>query len=200
MWVYLDTGRRTIRDAAISLSRFHPNLPPSQSSWLVSVWKDKEVIFFTKSCFYYPLYSDEWAGYILDLPIHGMIVNNIGYPLQVFTPTTDVPDTSYHIPTPTAMDGIACKEIEAMTRWYKRPGGIDRAKPCCLKEWVHPHLWPSSLGITTTGQCEINQQKQGRWKSLTSDKMQLNPIWIEILMGFPATWTITEDKRKLKKG
>jgi hypothetical protein len=117
-------------------------------------------------------------------------------------------ETGYSLwPTVTCMDSRPAKSKEGLTREMAvRPG---RKMPSNLRDCVHPEsmkLWATprasdGKGIGTIGSASAEHQlKKGQLQAVAlyatkrenlNDQIdgQLNPEWVEWLMGFPIGWT-----------
>jgi len=128
-----------------------------------------------------------------------------------------------YCPTPSTMDMMTPRSETAMERWRTREGHGSIA-PACLKEWVHPEMWPTPTAQTTGRTLEqyenyLDKHRNGirravhleiavqLWPTPSASehkarlhsqaskslgalmKNQLNPDWVEWLMGFPPLWS-----------
>jgi len=123
------------------------------------------------------------------LPPLGSISDGVFYQPQMSVPSTeekggsvwligDVKVTS--LPTPNTMDHLSLRSEDALKKKFQttRKGrkGLDN-----LREAVHPECYPSNL--FSGKNCYENAMKRGK----------LNPMFLEILMGFPIKWTELND-------
>ena len=105
--------------------------------------------------------------------------------------------------TPTTMDSLPPKSEEALFReaTEARPG---RSKPANLRDQVsNMDRWPTPQASDHRDRGNLNtpaiKRRQAKGKQLTLSMSvsetsgQLNPTWVEWLMGFPTGWTDLED-------
>ena len=121
--------------------------------------------------------------------------------------------------TPNSMDHLPPRSKEAMERQFAttRKG---RTKPSNLREQVHPDMWPTPQAqdakhSTTNWKPRKDSNRQMQlvhkvgeieatyklWstkeqKQIEKKPGQLNPTWVEWLMGYPEDYTLIEDEEE----
>ena len=109
--------------------------------------------------------------------------------------------------TPNTLDHMPPRSKEAMERQFAttRKG---RTKPSNLREQVHPDMWPTPVAHEARlGYQRRDTGKKGSQKSLSTlviddaggrdvVKGQLNPTWVEWLMGYPEDYTLIEEENE----
>jgi len=109
--------------------------------------------------------------------------------------------------TPNTLDHMPPRSKEAMERQFAttRKG---RTKPSNLREQVHPDMWPTPVAHEARlGYQRRDTGKKGSQKSLSAlviddaggrdvVKGQLNPTWVEWLMGYPEDYTLIEEENE----
>jgi DNA (cytosine-5)-methyltransferase 1 len=123
-------------------------------------------------------------------PRSGMMRNGIAYRLRPLVPRISGTGFSFWV-TPTATDGM---------RGNKAARPHDTGVPLS-QQVVMPHRWPTprsadanrgpDYGATANHQGGGNLL--GAVKTCDEVSGQLNPTWVEWLMGFPLGWTDLED-------
>jgi len=114
--------------------------------------------------------------------------------------------------TPNTLDHMPPRSKEAMERQFRttREG---RTKPSNLREQVHPDMWPTpraAIGMhmkLTKNMAKLRHKKYLEtevaykyWEEDTEKNEkpvgQLNPTWVEWLMGYPEDYTLIEEEEK----
>ena len=140
------------------------------------------------------------------LPKWGSMQNGDIYEHQILDRPTAV-NAGYAWPTPSTMDKLPARSKQAMDRNFNtsRKG---RTAPSNLREAVHPMLWPTPRGRDLIGGSGSKRMIQkaitNGMDSLPTEQMtglslgspdsdqpqgELNPAFVELLMGFPVGWT-----------
>lgn len=152
----------------------------------MSLWKTSQLSFFEELT----VYSATW-------PRAGMMRNGNAYPLRPLVLRTSGTAFSYW-PTPTVPNGGRSPK-GGMGPTGMTPDGKKRQVDLQLAvRMVERQLWPTPQARDyRTGMPERYKGEQslnGRRSNL-NDAVggQLNPMWVELLMGFPAGWTEVED-------
>ena len=102
--------------------------------------------------------------------------------------------------TPNTMDAMPCRSFEAMKRQATNGGRKNRKRPGNLREQVNPEMIrayqeasaeANGRMLTTPCAADATGSHGGNnHRSLRTDVAgQLNPTWVEWLMGFPIGWT-----------
>jgi len=132
------------------------------------------------------LFSETW-------PRSGTMQNGIASQLPVLVPLTDGIESSSWA-TPNTLDSMPPKSQKALMKeaTVTRPG---RLKPANLRDQVsNMHMWPtpkeqdSRAAHWDRGKSNLGEVIQGMHRT-KGDNGQLNPTWVEWLMGFPLGWT-----------
>lgn len=199
--------------------RWTSSLPDSRARTLalqerVQDWKASEAVFFSKSCAWpkkssprsYSLKTSQqsehgdWTELSKNLPKQGMTVDGVCYPLQTLVHPTKENGGSVlpegDCPTPT--NNMTNRTLEAWEKHRARDnnksGGMD------LTVWVQKHpgpYWPTPQACdgTAKGHQSPEKRKAGGHSVGLGDAIggQLNPEWVEWLMGFPLEWTALSD-------
>lgn len=119
------------------------------------------------------------------LPRSGMQSNGIVFPLVPAAPLTDATGCSPW-PTPTARLGTARGPQAARYTDPRRSNDLDDAVA-----WAQERkMWPTPDASPHKYRLQGNSQQSKRLNGLAGG--QLNPAWVERLMGFPAGWTLTD--------
>jgi hypothetical protein len=129
---------------------------------------------------------EEWATFSGTWPRAGMTRNGTAYRLPPSVPLTSVTGSSslgfkptHHVPTPTASDHIERKSTSSEVL------NPETNKSVSLDRWVR--YWPTPKGSPE----HYGQPRENDWGDLqaATGGGQLNPTWVEWLMGFPAGWS-----------
>ena len=128
--------------------------------------------------------------------------NRLLFRLAASTPRTNVKESGWWA-TPNTMDHLPARNIDSLMKMHQR-ARKGRSRPSNLREQVDPEirrLWPTVVHHECRlGYQNRNNGKKGSQKSLTTEVIdsmggretvsgQLNPQWVEWLMGFPVGWT-----------
>lgn len=177
-------------------------------------WKGSEAAYFSRSCAFpkkssprsyslrtYRLLPEEGDFESLEkLPKWGMIVDGALYPLQALERYIVAKGGSY-LPTPVANDDN--KSPEAHLAMKARMKGGPRKTITSLNVWVK--MWPTPQACDATkgpAREYIPNGSQASMRNLVTlaargennDQPggQLNPTWVEWLMGYQTEWTVLE--------
>jgi hypothetical protein len=130
---------------------------------------------------------EEWATYSETWPRAGTTQNGIASRRQPSVPLTSVTGSSslpikptHHVPTPTASDHIERKSTSTEVLNY------ETNKSVSLDRWVR--AWPTPTESDGKGGPE-SSGRDGGPNLRTEVGGQLNPTFVEWLMGFPKGWT-----------
>lgn len=94
-----------------------------------------------------------------------------------------------YLPTPTAeLSGRTLDQFEAYQK--KHRGG--RTKPCHLEHWVQLFPTPTARDSRSFKGAAARPNRQGGKNLIQTVGGQLNPTWVEWLMGYPTGWTVLE--------
>ena len=170
---------------------------------LEKAWQMSEAGYFSRSCGWpkksnpssyslktYPqLLQEGESAFLGNLPRWGMTVDGVLYPLLPAELPTKETGSSY-LPTPTTMDSLPPRSIEAQQRVFQthRKG---RTAPCNLREWIHPEMWPTPRAQdagTAPSEARRNTPSIPCLVYQTTGK-KLNPLFVEWMMGYPEGWT-----------
>jgi hypothetical protein len=125
------------------------------------------------------------------LPPSGMTVNGVLYQQPVWVPITDVIESSSW-PTPTTQDHIVRKSTQ------QKPGSMHSVSlGDAVRMWPTPRAQSMCGGSGAASQIEAqylagNINDEERKAMRAGNGGQLNPTWVEWLMGFPTGWTDLE--------
>lgn len=165
---------------------------------LGSAWAASEAAYFSRSCAWpkksspnsYSLKTSpqlELGGSSMwpkGLPVPAMIVDGTLYPLKKLELRTFVNDGSY-LPTPTACD-------YGKNNGRNTVNARDRYSLTTLATLARHNLWPTPHANCHTG-IGRGPNKTGGENLQSAIGGQLNPSWVEWLMGYPSEWTALED-------
>ena len=163
------------RSSPVSFAYFDPN---------TSSWRTFQVSLL-----------EEWATFSETWPRAGTTRNGTASRLPPSVPLTSVIGSSslpikptHHVPTPTASDHIERKSTSSEVL------NFETNKSVSLDRWV-AH-WPTPTRADGMGGPE-SSGRDGGPHLRTEVGGQLNPTWVEWLMGFPLGWTDLEDSATL---
>ena len=158
-------------------------------------WKESEAVYFSRSCAWpkklsphsYSLKTsrllerEDLIQFYKNLPKQGMIVDGQCYPLKKLDLHISAKD-GFYWPTPNAM--------ETGTHTTKKQGGMSLSH--FVQKWPTP---TTNDARNRVGQiAQLKRESPGL--SVVCDQGvggQLNPTWVEWLMGFPLGWSELND-------
>lgn len=143
---------------------------------------------------------EEWAQSLGSAIRSGAVINGKVYKKESLTKSTDVLNQDFTWPTPVASDSGS----EKIDLWFKR--AIEKDEQGINLHFALRHavqLWPTPAHRDYKGQNSVNHikksLKEGKNGSLgqlpnavlyrTGQSGQLNPVWVEWLMGYPDNYT-----------
>lgn len=158
-----------------------PSSPESSAYYdpASSLWKTYQVCLV-----------EEWETFSETWPPSGTMRNGKAYPRPPLVPRTSVIESS-SLRTPdggfwrTPYAGMGERGPKSPENYYR---SIKRGKQVFLAEQVR--MWPTPRAQSSTG---TGPTRLGHKEDLqTRVGGQLNPTWVEWLMGFPAEWTASD--------
>ena len=123
-----------------------------------------------------------WTEFSGRWPRSGLMRNGIAYRLPPLVPRISGTGCLW-LPTPNQWDGMRGAESRA-TKEKRGSGGVN------LREAVKHWPTPTATDSIKAGQVAARPGAMGLSETLGG---QLNPTWVEWLMGFPLGWTDCED-------
>ena len=121
-----------------------------------------------------------------DLPISGMTRNGSVYRLRPWERRISGRD-SFSSPTPRAQNGEG-RNSRAWVRPLDQPQNLENF----VGRYPETGMWPTPTAADASGGPGTSPKRTGGPNLRTSVGGQLNPTWVEWLMGFPSGWTDLE--------
>jgi len=166
------------------------------------VWRESEAVFSSKCVAWSKksnLDSSFWKtsrpyahADLLKSPSHwqlwGMICDGLVYLPQALEPCTLEKGGSYW-GTPNTMDHLPARDPEALKRHLTQGARAGRSRPANLREQITNYqFWPTPTKEDYRRRGP-NSRQQGLPEKIGNVGGQLNPDWVEWLMGLPSGWT-----------
>ena len=160
-------------------------------------WKESEAVYSSRSSgssARYDLDSSSWRTsqrllfeeqneLLASFAAYGMTVDGVFYPLQMWERrTVGIGGGSWHIPTPTATD--------ANNKRKSTQQKLGSMHSVSLKDFV---TWPTPNARDCTRDTSIKHDRLPDAVNSKKATGQLNPMWVEWLMGYPLGWTELKD-------
>lgn len=190
---------KNLKESTLYTGVSHAKIFPLQDA--KKAWKESEAGFFSKysessmqrKLPSYSLKTSQTLGqkelneFAKSWPKEGMIVDGVCYPLEMWERGTKGKDGSYWA-TPTTMDHLPPRSKKAMERHFAthRKG---RTKPPTLREQMIPELWPTPAARDYKDKASPSERNRNTPTLATHAGGQLNPTWVEWLMGYQIGWT-----------
>jgi len=158
------------------------------------------------------LLFEEQSELLVSFAASGMTLDGEFYPLRMWARITDEKDGGF-LPTPTAQmggfnqspGGAPRPSLETMARhniWptptvqdSENDGGPSTFFRNSLPLNAAVKAWrtPNATDGKNRGTAEYRKNRKGQIQLQTQVGGQLNPAWVEWLMGYPCGWTVLED-------